>query len=273
MRAVRALKKALINGEEAAAATAAVTGKTNAAGTHDSVGVNTVIRGGSDGEAIAEIDISNEGNPSDILPPKIWGSKFIRLRRTLKASQQPRHAAADPCCCVCFSHEPAGLARLLSERVSPACSASVPHLLAQRLTWPAPSFASSLLLRFCRSQRTARRATRWRPSLTAKRHAAFILSTTKASVSKCPRARRVTAAESHGGRGCDLVFSTPSHCPQVPRRLGPAFALLAFISFPFTHSAYPCSFMCFSLRHHDCRRRHGSWPSWASASTSTRTTL
>lgn len=41
---------------------------------------------GSDGEAIAEVDVSN-GGPGDHdsarLPTRIWGEKFIRLRRTL----------------------------------------------------------------------------------------------------------------------------------------------------------------------------------------------
>lgn len=84
-RAVKAEVRAALAGGDAAA-TAVPTGKANAAGTHDSVGLMTVIRAGSDGEAYAEIDISNVGNPADILPPAIWGKEFIRVRRTLKVS-------------------------------------------------------------------------------------------------------------------------------------------------------------------------------------------
>lgn len=84
-RSLRAFRR---TGEHKAAT--ASSGKTNSAGTHDSVEIGTVIRTGSDGETIAEIDISNEGMEADCLPHAIWGDKFIRLRRTLKVGHALR---------------------------------------------------------------------------------------------------------------------------------------------------------------------------------------
>jgi energy-coupling factor transporter ATP-binding protein EcfA2 len=56
--------------------------KSVAAGTHAAITISDVIRSGSDGEAIAEITMQNEG--LGCLDPTIWGSAFI-LRRTLTA--------------------------------------------------------------------------------------------------------------------------------------------------------------------------------------------
>lgn len=84
-RNLRALRRAAADGD-GKVATAVRGGKANAAGTHDSVDINTLVRSGSDGETVAEVDIANEGKDEECLPHTIWGDKFIRLRRTLKVS-------------------------------------------------------------------------------------------------------------------------------------------------------------------------------------------